>query len=89
MLFTLNRPRSYVLKGQERWLKAESSRIELSDLVPEDGKIILSLHYQKGLVAAPSRVCVERDTDPRDRVPFVRLRLTGPVARVTLTWDDR
>ena len=86
-LITL-KPRSFVLKGQGRVIAADSKRITLADLVPEDGKVLLSLHYQAGIQASPSRVQVEREIDAYDPIPFIRLRLPGPVARVTLTWED-
>jgi hypothetical protein len=86
-LFRLRRPRSFALKGQARWLEADARRISLGDLVPEDGQVVLSLHYQAGLQASPNTVRVERELDPYDPIPFVRLRLPGPVARLTLTWE--
>jgi hypothetical protein len=84
-LFTL-RPRSFVLKGQARWLQADHRHIALADVRPEDGQIVLSLHYQAGLQASPSRVQIEPKKDEFDPIPLVRLRVPGPVARLTLTW---
>jgi len=86
-LFTL-KPRSYFLKGKGRLLSADSRRITLADVVPEDGKVVLSLHYQAGIQASPSRVLVERETDPYDPIPLIRLCLSGSVARITLTWEE-
>ena len=37
---------------------------------------------------APSNVRVERELDPFDPIPLLRLRLPGPVMRLTLTWDE-
>jgi hypothetical protein len=88
VLLALNRPRSYVLLGQARWLGAEVSRVRLADVVPENGVIILSLHYQKGLIASPDRVKVEEPgPDPRQDIPLVRLRVDAPVAHLTLVWE--
>lgn len=87
-LFTLP-TRSYVLKGQARWISANRQRIALADVVPEDGIIVLSLHHQAGLQASPGRVVIEREPDPFDPIPFIRLRVPGPVARLTLTWNER
>jgi hypothetical protein len=88
-LFTLQRPRSYILKGKARWIHADAERIVLADLVPDDGKVVLSLHYQRGLQASPSRVLVDREPELFDPIPFIRLRVPGPVSRVTLTWGER
>jgi hypothetical protein len=87
-LFRL-RPRSFVLKGQARFLRADSRRIALADVVPEDGEVILSLHYQSGLRVSPGRVQVERDPDPYDPIPLIRLRMPGPAALVTLSWEGQ
>jgi hypothetical protein len=88
-LFEVHRTLSFALKGQARWLHADSQHIALGDVVPEDGKVVLSLHYQTGLQATPSQVQVERELDPYDPIPFVRLRVPGPVTRVILTWENR
>ncbi|MBL8794930.1 MAG: hypothetical protein JNM56_13560 [Planctomycetia bacterium] len=86
-LYRLSRPHSFVLKGQARWLVADCRRIVLGDVVPDDGRVVLSLHYQAGIQAAPSQVQVEREPDPHDPIPLVRLRLNGPVSRITLSWE--
>lgn len=87
-LFALRRPRSFVLKGQGRWVSADCRHIVLSDVRPDaDGKVVLSLHYQAGMEVTPSRVRLEKDLDPRDPIPFVRLRIPDAVTRVTLSWE--
>ncbi len=50
--------------------------------------MVLSLHYQPGLRAAPTVVGVEGDKDLFDPIPMIKLRLPGPVSRVTLTWEN-
>lgn len=88
-LYRLRRSPSYILEGQARWLSADCQRIALADVVPsKDGKVVLSLHYQSGMQVLPRRVQVEREPDPRDPIPLIRLRMTGPVTRLTLTWED-
>lgn len=88
-LFAL-RPPSFALTGQAKLVHADCRRLVLTDVTPDDeGKVVLSLHYQEGMRVVPSRVRVEREPDTHDPIPFVRLRLPGPVARVTLTWQGR
>jgi len=88
-LFAIHRAKSYVLRGDARWLHADSRRIALGDVTPDEkGEVWLSLHYQTGLRAAPGQVQVEQVPNPND-IPFVRLRLPGPVTRVVLTWENR
>ena len=70
-------------------MRADPERVVLANVVPEDGEVVLSLHYQKGMQVMPARVLLEPELDPRDPIPFVRLKVPGPVARVTLTWNGR
>jgi hypothetical protein len=79
----------FIRKGKGEWLGADSERIVLGDVVPEGGEVVLSLHYQEGLRVSPSRVRIERDLDANDPIPFIRLKMSGPVACLTLTWDNR
>ena len=58
-------------------------------VIPEDGAVLLSLHYQAGLRVTPGRVRLERVTDSLDPIPLVRLVVKDPVARVTIVWDRR
>ena len=91
VLYSLKRTHSFALVGQAELLHADSQRITLANVVPENGKVILSLHYQKGMQVSPSRVRIEREIIAEDPINFVRLRLQdkGPVARVTVTWEER
>ena len=82
-------PRSFVLKGKAQIVHADGHHITLADVTPENGVVVLSLHYQAGMRASPSRVQIEREPCGHDPIGFLRLRIAGPVARVTLTWDDR
>jgi hypothetical protein len=87
VLFELNRPRSYVRSGQATIERMDRGRIVLTDVIPDaDGRVRLSLHYQKQLRAAPI-AWAEPEKDPHDPVPFLTLYTPGPVSRVTLTWE--
>ena len=79
---------NYALRGQANMVYADCHRITFSDVVPQDGAVVLSMHYQSGLRALPSRVQVEREPDAEDPIGFIRLRVARPVASVTLTWDE-
>jgi hypothetical protein len=85
-LYTLRRSRSFVLKGQADWLQANSRHIVLGDVLPEDGKVVLSLHYQAGMQVSPHTIQVEREPDALDPIPLIRLRITCPLTRVILSW---
>jgi hypothetical protein len=79
---------SVALQGRARLLQADSHHITLADVLPEDGRVVLSLHYQAGLRASPRRVQIEKEPDARDPIPLIRLRMQEPVSRVTLMWQD-
>ncbi len=87
-LFALERPHNYALKGRAEWLKADCDHVALGEVVPDDGKVVLSLHYQAGMKALPARVQIEREIDPYDPIPLVRLKVPVAVTRVTLTWEN-
>lgn len=89
-LFALRRKPSFALHGAAQWQSADSNRIVLTDVKPDDEHhVVLSLHYQAGLRVSPSRIKIERDSDPRDAIPFVRLLLDDQAPVVTITWDSR
>jgi hypothetical protein len=89
ILFAINRPFSYALTGKANWLQADSEHVTLGDVVPANGKVVLSLHYQAGMKAVPGRVQVEREVDSDDPSGFVRLKVPTAVTRVTLIWDGK
>jgi hypothetical protein len=81
--------RNYALKGSARLIHADWHHITLADVTPENGVVVLSLHSQAGMVASPSRVQIEREPCGHDPIGFIRLRVAGPVSRLTLTWGNR
>ena len=87
-LFDVGRP-SLVLKGRAQILCVSRERIAMADVVPEGGEVVLSLHFQTGLQASPSRIQIEREPDPFDPIPLLRLKVPAPTPLITLTWEDR
>ena len=89
-LFLVKRcPRDFVLKGKAKLVHADWHHITLADVVPDNGSVVLSLHHQAGMRASPSRVQLEQEPCGYDSIGFIRLRVAGPVVRVTLTWGNR
>lgn len=90
-LFEIDRAPNLFLRGSGKVVQLDWQRIALADLIPnEDGEVVLSLHYQSGWRIAPPYVEMEKATlDPYDPIPLIRLKLPGPIARVTLVWQDR
>jgi hypothetical protein len=88
VLFALDRKPSFFLKGRGKWVQADWDRIALADVEPENGEVVISAHYQSNFRVAPVYVQVERDLDLDDPIPLIRLRLPGPVARLSIVWDN-
>lgn len=92
VVYSLDRPKSFVLTGTATWAAAGPDRVSLTDVAPDaDGWVTLSLHHLDGLRAYPSYVEIRHwaaDPTGRDPLPHVRLRPHGPVPRVTLVWGN-
>ena len=76
------------LKGKGRVIQLDWQRIALAEVEPEDGEVVLSLHFQNGWRISPGFVTMERDLDGDDPIAMMRLKLGGPVARLTLIWEN-
>jgi hypothetical protein len=86
-LLTLRHLPTFALRGSARWVAADAQRIVLEDVRPENGQVLLSLHYEAGMHVTPSRVAVQRAQN-KDDVDFVRLLIADPVVtRITITWE--
>ncbi len=89
ILFKVERTPSFFLSGKGEVLQADWQRIALAELEPDEhGEVIISWHYDGDFRVSPSFVRVEKDLDKNDPVPLIRLKLPGPVVRVTLTWAN-
>ena len=87
VVFALTSPGENVaLVGSARLVSADAGRLVFADVVPSRGQVVLSFHYQTGLVASPGRVEVERELDYRDPIPLIRLRMDEPATRLQLRW---
>jgi len=90
VFYSLDRPRSFILRGTATWESANTRRIILTNVVPEGGEVHLSLHMLDGLRVSPSYVQVKKLQDPtcRDPVDNVKLEMPGPVPWLTLMWEN-
>jgi hypothetical protein len=97
VLFEIQRDRSYILAGQATIARADNKKVVIENLIPEDAPdpnggpnpvkvVTLSLHHQDGLRVTPNIVHLDRDPDPYDPIPMVRLRMPGPMSRVVLSY---
>ena len=86
-LFQVRRTPSYALKGQAELVHADGQSIMFANVVPIQGEVVLSLHWQAGLRASLDRVQLERAVSSDDQIGFIRLKLAAPAACLTLTWE--
>jgi hypothetical protein len=83
VVYRIERPHSYFLRGQGRLSGVAANRVELADVVPEGGEVVLSLHWLDTWRTDPPSTIgpVSLTGDP---VPFVRIELSGPQRRIVL-----
>jgi hypothetical protein len=86
-LFEIDRQPNFALKGHADLLGADGRYIMLGNVVPHQGEVVISLHYQAGMRASLPRVQVERADSGDDFIGFVRLKLAVEAKRVTLTLE--
>jgi hypothetical protein len=85
-LFALRRRPTFFLQGQGRIVECDAQHLTLEDLQPENGQIILSLHHDERMHTTDQRIRLDRALFAESALPFLTLRLPGPVARVTIQW---
>ena len=83
-IYRVERPRSYFLRGKGRIVAVAPNRVELADVEPEGGSVVVSLHWLDTWKSDPP-LTLKPEPTPGDPVEFVRIDLPGPVARVVLT----
>ncbi len=70
-LYEVKRTPSFFLKGSGR-IDADYNRLELTDVVPEDGEIVISYHWMQYLKTDPA-LAMERAAVGDDPVGFIRV----------------
>jgi len=88
VIFSLPDQTGLAIVGNAKVVQMGSDKVTLADVVPENGSVVLSLHYQRGMKVRPGRVKVERELDSHDPIPLIRLKSDEPVSRLELEWDD-
>jgi hypothetical protein len=82
-IFRVQREPNYFAHGTGRLAKVEYNRIELADLVPDDGELVLRFHWQDGLISEPP-VPLERANVPGDPVGFIRIKTAKSLDRLII-----
>lgn len=85
-LFRLNRPFTYCKQGQAQWSFTAPRRLTLTNLVPENGHVVLSLHCHTTMRSMNNKAILEKWQQAFDSVPMLKIRLPGPMERLTIEW---
>ena len=85
-IYRLARPRSFFLRGRGRLSAVDANRIELTEVVPEAGEVVLSLHWLDTWRTDPP-LPIDPIPMSGDPVPFVRIALDEPGRRIGLYND--
>jgi hypothetical protein len=85
-LYRLKRKLTICRLGQAQVSVVTGHQITLTDLVPENGQVVLSLHAHRRMRVTNDRARLETWTQPYDGTPMVRIRLPGPMERLTIEW---
>ena len=83
-IYRVDRARSYFLKGKGRIAAFGPNRIELADVEPEGGAVVLSLHWIDSWQTEPP-LTVLAEPMPPDPVDFVKIKTSEPVRRLILS----
>jgi hypothetical protein len=83
-IYRINRPRTYFLKGKGRIVAVEPNRIELADVEPEAGAVVVSLHWLDTWQTDPP-LTVRPEPNKPDPVDFVRIEMPKALKRIVLS----
>ncbi len=83
VIYRVQRTHSFVLTGEGRVAGVDLNRIELADLVPSEGAVVLSLHWLDTWRTDPP-LPVDPVLVSADPVPFVRISISRPLKRLLL-----
>ena len=82
-IYRVDRPRSYFLKGRGRIVDVGPDRVELADVEPENGAVVVSLHWIDTWQSEPP-LTLRPEPNPPDPVDFVRIEADRPIPRLLL-----
>lgn len=82
-IFRIDREASYFAKGRGRVLAVDYNRIELANVEPEVGEVVLRYHWQEGFRSEPP-LPLDRVSVPGDSVGFIRIKTAEPLERLVI-----
>jgi len=85
-LIRLPRRFSYCKQGQATLNFTGQRRLTLTNLVPQNGQIVLCLHYHATMHTVNNKARLDTWQHAFDGIPMLRLRIHGPMERLTIEW---
>ncbi len=85
-LIRLPRRFSYCKQGHATLNFTGQRRLILTNLVPQDGQVVLSLHYHATMHTVNNKARLDTWQHAFDGIPMLRLRISGPMERLTIEW---
>lgn len=85
-LIRLPRQFNYCKRGQAQVTFTGQRRLTLTNVVPEDGQVVLCLHYHATMHTMNNKVRLDTWQHAYDGIPMLRIRLAGPMERLTIEW---
>ncbi|HMO35552.1 MAG TPA: hypothetical protein PKA06_05880, partial [Gemmatales bacterium] len=85
-LIKLKRYGQYCKQGYVRWQTQTRRQIVFTDLMPENGHIVLSLHHHLGMRLLNSKARIETWQQSFDGIPMIKIKIPEPMERLTITW---
>jgi hypothetical protein len=85
-IYRVDGPHSYFLQGKGRIVSVAPNRVELADLEPERGAVVVSLHWIDTWRADPP-LTLRPEPAPPDPVDFVRIQMPGSLKHLVLVND--
>lgn len=82
-IYRIERTPSFFLRGAGEVSSVDFNRVELSNVVPDGGEAVLSMHWQDTWRTDPP-LEIGPAPVPDDPVPFVRIKLDRPLGRIVL-----
>ena len=82
-IYKVDRPHSYFLKGKGRVVSVGPNRVELADLEPEGGAVVLGMHWMDTW-KCEENVVLKPEVVEFDPVAFVRMEMGGAMRSVVL-----
>jgi uncharacterized integral membrane protein len=83
-IFRVLREPNFFAKGLGRVVQADFNRIELADLEPDRGELVLRYHWQPEFTTEPPITLARADV-PGDPVGFIQILAEQPLKRLVLT----